>query len=54
MTSAAEEIHQLLKENMYLFEMQSSPDSPVWRSYVHYIDSVVSDIILRTIGCRFE
>ncbi|KAL0281201.1 UNVERIFIED_CONTAM: hypothetical protein PYX00_002260 [Menopon gallinae] len=51
MTAAADEIHRLLKENLYLFEMQSSPDSPVWHSYVQYIDSVVSDIVLRTIGC---
>ena len=54
MSSAAAEIHRLLNENMNLFEMQDELDSPYWKAYVEYIDSIVSDSLLRTIGCRYK
>lgn len=52
MSAAAAEIHRLLNENMNLFEMGDQLESPHWKAYVEYIDSLVSDALLRTIGCR--
>ena len=52
MSAAAAEIHRLLNENMDLFQMADQLESPNWKAYVEYIDSLVSDALLRTIGCR--
>lgn len=32
--------------------MESNLTSPQWLDYVVYVDSIVSEALLRTIGCR--
>lgn len=49
---AASEIHLLLLENMKLFGMEDKSDSESWLNYVDYVDAIVSDGLLRAVGCR--
>lgn len=50
---AANEIHQLLKENCTLFNMDSNLESKQWLDYVVYVDGIVAEALLKTIGCRW-
>ncbi|XP_024080370.1 dynein beta chain, ciliary isoform X1 [Cimex lectularius] len=45
------EIHQLLNENKELFGMVGKEDTERWNMYINYIDLIVSDSLLTTIGC---
>ncbi|XP_054276549.1 dynein beta chain, ciliary [Macrosteles quadrilineatus] len=48
---AANEIHQLLKENCTLFNMDSNLEGKQWLDYVVYVDGIVAEALLKTIGC---
>jgi len=49
---AATEIHKLLRENCELFGMQNQTNLKQWTNYVAFIDSIVADGLLNSIGCR--
>jgi len=53
MQAAAVEVQRLLVENLDLFGMTNNQDSPYWKAYVSYIDNIVYNNILGTVGCRF-
>nr|CAD7428767.1 unnamed protein product [Timema monikensis] len=50
-STAATEIHHLLDDNLKLFGMEGEPKSPRWLAYVAFVDAIVSESLLRTIGC---
>ncbi|KAF4519850.1 hypothetical protein B566_EDAN005192, partial [Ephemera danica] len=50
-SEAAVEIHRLLGQNLELFGMQSEVESSRWLTYVAYVDDIVSDGLLCTVGC---
>nr|CAD7570912.1 unnamed protein product [Timema californicum] len=52
-SAAATEIHRLLDDNLKLFGMEGEPESPRWLAYVAFVDAIVSESLLRTIGCRY-
>lgn len=47
---AAEQIHDLLKENQTLFEIED-PNSETWREYVFYVDDLVMESLRKAVGC---
>nr|CAD7441492.1 unnamed protein product [Timema bartmani] len=51
-SAAATEIHRLLDDNLKLFGLEGEPESPRWLAYVAFVDAIVSESLLRTIGCR--
>nr|CAD7593188.1 unnamed protein product [Timema genevievae] len=53
-SAAATEIHRLLDDNLKLFGLEGEPESPRWLAYVAFVDAIVSESLLRTIGCSLE
>ncbi|XP_043280362.1 dynein beta chain, ciliary isoform X1 [Venturia canescens] len=47
---AAEQIHDLLKENERLFEIED-PTSEPWCEYVFYVDDLVMESLRKAVGC---
>lgn len=52
MRNATERIRSLLNQNQELFSMKNEADNVKWIGYVAYIDSVVSNYLYQSIGCR--
>lgn len=48
--AASEEIHKLLHDNMLQFNMQDRQDDPTWISYMDFVDNIVYEYILKTVG----
>jgi len=48
--AASIEIHKLLQDNMLQFDMESKQDDAVWLSYVDFVDNIVYENILKTVG----
>lgn len=53
MRSAAIEIHKLLQQNLELFGMEQAADSSRWLDYVGYVDNIIYESLLKTVGCRY-
>jgi dynein heavy chain len=53
MSTAAIEIHSLVQQNLELFGMEQAVDSPHWLDYVDYVDNIVCESLLKTVGCRY-
>ncbi|XP_021937393.1 dynein beta chain, ciliary isoform X2 [Zootermopsis nevadensis] len=51
MRSAAIEIHKLLQQNLDLFGMEQAADSSRWLDYVGYVDNIIYESLLKTVGC---
>ncbi|XP_049809049.1 dynein beta chain, ciliary [Schistocerca nitens] len=49
--TASKEIHSLLSDNLKLFGMEGQEDCDRWQQYVAYVDGLVSDALLRAVGC---
>lgn len=52
-STAATEIHSLVEQNLKLFSMEQLADSSQWLNYVGYVDNMVSESLLKTVGCRY-
>jgi len=52
-STAATEIHSLVEQNLKLFSMEQVADSSQWLDYVGYVDNIVSESLLKTVGCRY-
>ncbi|GFG28503.1 hypothetical protein Cfor_03628 [Coptotermes formosanus] len=52
-STAATEIHSLVKQNLKLFGMEQAADSSHWLDYVGYVDNIVCESLLKTVGCRY-
>ncbi|GLH12097.1 uncharacterized protein GBIM_16851 [Gryllus bimaculatus] len=54
-SSGAAQIQELLKENQRLFGLEAPAGAPVgakgWRDYVDFVDALVGEAVLRTVGC---
>lgn len=48
--AASVEIHKLLQDNMLQFNMSEKQSDAVWLSYVDFVDNIVYENILRTVG----
>ncbi|EDW38589.1 GL12690 [Drosophila persimilis] len=48
--AASVEIHKLLHDNMLQFDMEQKQDDAVWLSYVDFVDNIVYENLLRTVG----
>jgi hypothetical protein len=53
MSTAAIEIHSLVRQNLELFGMEQAADSPHWLNYVGYVDNIICESLLKTVGCRY-
>ncbi|XP_068084396.1 dynein beta chain, ciliary [Anabrus simplex] len=53
-SAAAEDIHNFLQQNLELFGLTEEVDSTRWMDYVDYVDSIVSESVLRTVGCSLS
>jgi len=51
--TAATQIHSLVEQNLKLFGMEQIADSSQWLDYVGYVDKIVSESLLKTVGCRY-
>jgi hypothetical protein len=52
-STAALEIHSLVQQNLKLFGMEHAVDSSCWLDYVSYVDNVIYQALLKTVGCRY-
>jgi len=52
-STAATEINSLVEQNLKLFSMEQVADSSQWLDYVGYVDNIVSESLLKTVGCRY-
>lgn len=52
-STAGTEIHSLVEQNLKLFGMEQVADSSQWLDYVGYVDNIVSEFLLKTVGCRY-
>lgn len=48
--AASVEIHKLLHDNMLQFDMEQKQNDAVWLSYIEFVDNIVYENILRTVG----
>ncbi|KAJ6635135.1 Dynein beta chain, ciliary, partial [Pseudolycoriella hygida] len=47
---ASKIVHRLLYENLKLFGMESNQESKIWQDYVLFVDNIVYENILLTVG----
>uniref|UniRef100_A0A1A9WGW3 Uncharacterized protein n=1 Tax=Glossina brevipalpis TaxID=37001 RepID=A0A1A9WGW3_9MUSC len=47
---ASDEIHRLLYDNMLQFNMESKQDDVMWLNYVDFVDNIVYEHLLKTVG----
>jgi hypothetical protein len=52
-STAATEIHSLVQQNLELFGMEQEVDSSHWLDYVGYVDNIIYESLLKTVGCRY-
>jgi hypothetical protein len=52
-STAAIEIHSLVQQNLELFGMEQAVDSSPWLDYVGYVDNIIYESLLKTVGCRY-
>ncbi|XP_055848919.1 dynein beta chain, ciliary isoform X2 [Episyrphus balteatus] len=48
--AASKQIHELLEDNMIQFNMKDRQDDQMWIDYVSFVDNIVYENILKTVG----
>lgn len=48
----AQNILQLLDENMRIFKMENDSENPKWQNYIDYVDNIVFSYLYQSVGCR--
>lgn len=53
MLKTGADIHRILEENCVIFGMENNRTCEEWLNYMKYIDDIVSEAMLKAVGCRY-